>query len=522
MKRYAWLIFAAIICVFFMTSAAASEPAEAEALPFTLEASDAADADISALADEDETSYTKIPAGGSVTLTAESGISSLYVLFDRIYGKWTLSDGVTDIVCGTNEYLHEYIDVEHEFGYAPSSLTLTFRSRDCSLSELYAFGAGDVPPWVQIWEPPCEEADLILASTHIDDEQLFFAGVLPYYAGELGLDVQVVYFTSPFTYHERQHEQLNGLWTVGVRHYPVSGEFRDAYSENAKDAYEDQTGFGFTRDDMVLFQVRIIRRFRPHVVVGHDINGEYSHGQHIINCETLMDALDLAADETFDPESAAEYGVWDTPKTYIHLWEENPIVMDWDIPLESFGGKTAFQVTQDGFRCHKSQQWTWFRRWIYGKNNEITKASEIKTYSPCLYGLYRTTVGLDVSGGDMFENIPQSYAEIRAEEARREEESRAESERVESERIESERAESERLRLEEESRRAEESRLAALADSSASGSKDSDGTDKKGISPVTAGVVIAALSAAIVITIPQIRQNNGSKKRRNHGGSRRT
>ena len=374
------------------------------------------------LTDGSETTYTKIAADSSVVITSEQEISSLYIIFQRIFGSWTLSDGATQVVCGENDFLHEYVDVAGLFGYSPATLTLTFPGRDCSLSELHAFGEGRVPDWVQQWQPPCEEADLLLTSTHIDDEQLFFAGILPYYAGECGLAVQVVYFTDPFTYSERPHEQLNGLWTVGVRNYPVCGQFKDAYSETSKDAYAHQEKYGFSREDMVRFQAEMIRRFRPHVVVGHDINGEYSHGQHIINCETLMDALDLAADESYDPDSVLTYGTWDTPKAYIHLWEENPIVMDWDIPLETFGGKTAFQMSQEGFLCHQSQQWTWFRRWIFGSNKEITKASEIKTYSPCLYGLYRTTVGIDEAGGDMFENIPMSYAEIREEELRRQQE----------------------------------------------------------------------------------------------------
>ena len=385
------------------------------------------------LTDGDEKTYTKITDGGSVIISSEEGISSLYIIFDRLYGEWILSDGMTDVVCGQNFFLHEYVDVAELFGYLPMSLTMTFSGHDCWLSELHIFGSSEVPDWVQRWEPPCEKADLMLASTHIDDEQLFFAGVLPYYAGEKELAVQVVYFTDPFTYHDRPHEQLNGLWTVGVRNYPVSGEFVDTYSKTSEDAYAHQKKYGFEREDMVGFQVEMIRRFQPHVIVGHDIKGEYGHGQHIINCETLMEALELAADPSYDQDSIAKYGVWDTPKTYIHLWEENPIVMDWDTPLEAFGGKTAFQVSQEGFLCHNSQQWTWFRSWIFGNTGEITKATEIKKYSPCVYGLFRTNVGIDTIGSDMFENIPQSYAEIMAEEIRQQE-ALAEAEREKQER----------------------------------------------------------------------------------------
>ena len=431
MKRFTYVLFVVLIFYWGDIYVSASETPD-EVCELTDQATIEC-AGSAVLTDGDEATYTTIADGDSVTIKSDTEISSLYIIFDRIYGEWTLSDGAADVVCGKNNFLHEYIDVTGVFDSSPKTLTLTFSGRDCLLSELHIFGVGAVPAWVQQWRPPCEKADLMLTSTHIDDEQLFFAGILPYYAGECGLAVQVVYFTDPFTYHDRPHEQLNGLWTVGVRNYPVSGEFKDAYSENAKDAYAHQREVGFEQEDMVHFQVEMIRRFQPHVVVGHDINGEYGHGQHIINCETLMEALELAPDSSYDPESALEYGVWDTPKTYIHLWEENPIVMDWDRPLEAFDGKTAFQVSQEGFLCHQSQQWTWFNRWIFGKNGEITKASEIKTYSPCLYGLYRTNAGPDNMGGDMFENIPQSYAEIEAEEIQRQEEAVAEIERTSSE-----------------------------------------------------------------------------------------
>ena len=433
MKHFTYILFAALI--FWRTDinvSAAEIPDEACELTNQAMIECAGSA---VLTDGDETTYTTIADGDSVTIKSDTEISSLYIIFDRVYGEWTLSDGAVDVVCGNDDFLHEYIDAAEIFDSLPKTLTLTFSGHDCLLSELHIFGAGTVPEWVQQWRPPCERADLMLTSTHIDDEQLFFAGILPYYAGECGLAVQVVYFTDPFTYHDRPHEQLNGLWKVGVRNYPVSGEFKDAYSEAAEDAYAYQRGIGYEREDMVRFQVEMIRRFQPHVVVGHDINGEYGHGQHIINCETLMEALELAADVSYDPDSALEYDVWDTPKTYIHLWEENPIVMDWDKPLEAFDGQTAFQVSQEGFLCHKSQQWTWFNRWMFGKNGEITRASEIKTYSPCLYGLYRTNVGLDRMGGDMFENIPQSYAEIEAEAILRQEEAETAGESTPSEEV---------------------------------------------------------------------------------------
>ena len=120
----------------------------------------------------------------------------------------------------------------------------------------------------------------------------------------------------------------------------------------------------------------------------------------------LTEAITYSSDKEKYPESAMEYGVWEIDKLYLHLYNENQIVMDYDVPLENFGGKTAYEVSCEGFDCHKSQHWTWFYKWIYGsEENPITKASQIRSYSPCQYGLYYSAVGADTEGGDFFENV---------------------------------------------------------------------------------------------------------------------
>jgi hypothetical protein len=148
------------------------------------------------------------------------------------------------------------------------------------------------------------------------------------------------------------------------------------------------------------YQVELIRRFRPQVIVGHDFDGEYRHGAHILNAYTLREALELSGNAAIYPASSEKYGVWDAPKTYIHLYKENPIVMDWDVPLKHFNGLTAFEVSKAAYACHISQQRTWFTGWL---NQE--KAADILTYSPCLYGLFRSTVGQDSGIGDFYEHI---------------------------------------------------------------------------------------------------------------------
>lgn len=354
----------------------------------------------------DGSSYTRVAfaPGETITIQNEKEISAIYIVWHKLYGSWTLTADKNTQICGEKGFLHEFVSLD----VPAKEITLTLPQTETAICEIYLFSEGTLPDWVQRWDEPCERADLMLLSTHSDDEQLFFLGVLPYYAGELGLKVQVVYMTNHWDTDSRPHEQLNGLWTVGVRNYPIIGNFpddADTLSRSGEPVSETLSRALqiYGEDALIAFQTEMIRRFRPQVIVAHDLEGEYRHGAHMANTYSLQKALETSGDAAFEPDSAKKHGVWDVPKTYIHLWKDNQVTMNWDIPLSEFGGKTAYEVSKMGYACHASQQWTWFTKWIQGDG--ITKAADIVKYSPCQYGLYRTTVGGDKEKNDFMENI---------------------------------------------------------------------------------------------------------------------
>lgn len=371
------------------------------------------------LLDDEYTTYTTLSKGDILKIKSDKQIAGLYIVWNKIPGEWNLTINEKSFSAGKHGFLHEYLSIEELYASTSNEVSIVM-PKDISVCDIYVFSQGELPGWVQVWQPSCEKADIMLLSTHSDDEQLFFAGLLPYYAGEVGAAVQVVYLTNHWDTQNRPHEQINGLWTVGVKNYPVVGHFPDDVDTLKRDGetveqtlrrvlkgdYDSSGTWG--EDALIKFQVEMIRRFKPQVVVAHDVNGEYQHGAHIANTYTLQQALEPAADSTKYSESAVLYGTWNVPKVYIHLWKENKIIMDWDKPLENFGGKTAFEVSKEGYKCHRSQQWTWFTRWLTGtsdgQRDTITKASEIKTYSPCEFGLYRTLVGVDTKA-DLVDNI---------------------------------------------------------------------------------------------------------------------
>ena len=469
------------------------------------------------ISDGKRSTYSRTTQDAVVTVSRHGGIGALYIEFDRIPTVWTLTDPATgkSVSCGENAFLHEYVNVIALFCTTPEELVLSFE-QGTAIAEIYVFSAGEMPDWVQIWQPPCDEADLMLLSTHSDDEQLFFAGILPYYAIERQLSVQVVYSVQHFEVygeqnHQRPHEQLDGLWTVGIRNYPIISEFPDLYAESkdrntalaqAKSAFKGQ---GVSYDDFVRYITECIRRVKPLVVVSHDMNGEYGHGAHVLTVAALTEAIVCAAEADRYPESAAEYGTWSVEKTYLHLFPENPIVMDLDTPLESLGGKTPFEVTQDGFRCHKSQHWTWFYKWIYGTSTApIKKAADIQTYSPCLYGLYASSVGADTVGGDFFENVT-TYPERAAARAKAEAEAKAKAEAEARAKAEAEakaKAEAEaKAKAEAEAKAKAEAEAKAKAEAEAAAKAKAEADAARAAKQRRAALIAVGLTGAAIVAI---------------------
>lgn len=456
----------------------------------------------------------------TLTLEAPEPIGSLYILFDDFYGPYTITDNTTGntFTAGTNRYLHEYIDVAATLGDQVCSVTISFSNGGVILNELYVFSHGQVPDFVQRWQPPLEGGtDILLFAAHSDDDQLFFAGLFPLYAKELGYRVQVAYMTD----HRRDdwirsHEVLNGLWATGITNYPVFGTFSDFRMDTLDATYWMYEKKGVSKEDLLGFVVEQIRKFDPLVVLGHDFNGEYGHGMHMVYADLVAQAVEITADPQQFPLSAEAYGTWDVPKTYIHAYAENPIAVDYDSPLESFGGLTAFQVTQQlGFPCHKSQiVISDFRYWLYGRNQEITKASEIKDYPPHKFGLLRTTVGPDIEKDDFMENII-SYDEQARLELERLEQERLEAERLEQERLlEAERLEQERLEAErQEAQRIEQERLEA--ERQAQEALANAEARKQKLVLLLTGTAVCAISLGLLLLFsrPKKKRKNFSKKR---------
>ncbi len=259
--------------------------------------------------------------------------------------------------------------------------------RHFNLIELRIYGPGDPGPDVQRWQPCADKADLMLLVAHSDDEVLWFGGALPRYAGEEGKVCQVCMMVPSMPY--RRLELLDSLWHCGVRNYPAWSTFRDSFSATLARQYKQ-----WNKNHVYDVVTGWIRRFKPDILLTHDTQGEYGHGAHRVCADAAMHCVEFAAAEQKYPRSAKEYGTWDVPKCYLHLYPDNPVDMDWRRPLDAFGGKTGFDVAEEAFRCHVSQQKTDYHVEDWGP------------WDNSLFGLFRTLVGPDEAKDDFFEHIP--------------------------------------------------------------------------------------------------------------------
>ena len=94
-----------------------------------------------------------------------------------------------------------------------------YEGGSCRLTEWHVYDAANVPENIHLWEMAPDKCDIMLVAAHSDDELVMMGGIIPTYAAERGMRVQVVYCYVPE--RERHAEALNGLWFSGMRTLPV-------------------------------------------------------------------------------------------------------------------------------------------------------------------------------------------------------------------------------------------------------------------------------------------------------------
>ncbi len=392
--RGAGLILLCLLCLLAPLAALGEGEPEAEDLTrrvvFTLPDGQAGKE--ARLTDGKQAKAVTLGSGEGLTIEAPSGMGTLILRLNQFGAAFTLRQ-----VDGAGNILQEG-PVETESLILTLDLTEGCRRAEIlagkepvKVSEAYVFGPGALPDPVPHPTAPVEKADFLLVATHPDDEWVFLGGVYPTYGGERGLTGTVVYMTLPS--FGRAHEAMDGLWIGGMGTHPFFLGFPDI-GKNARDPQRSRV----PQADVTLALVRLYRQIRPLVVVTQDPkNGEYGHWQHKLSAKAALEAVELAADPAYDPDSAAQYGTWTVRKVYQHFAKGlGSLVLDVKTPLARYGGRTALQVARAAFKAHSSQQDTKYRP----GSSDATKGDITH------FGLTWSAVGAD-TGADLFEHIPE-------------------------------------------------------------------------------------------------------------------
>ena len=252
--------------------------------------------------------------------------------------------------------------------------------------QIALFGPGTLPDPYHSWLDTPDHLDYLVISTHPDDDLLFMGCVNPVYGASRGYLGTVAFVTAQKRI--RVNEAENGVWASGCRYRPIFLGLPDLLN------VDEESRRYFNEDVVAQTLVRLYREKKPLVVFTHDLNGEYGNWQHMVVAAAAAKAYKLAADPEYDPASAESYGTWQVQKLYIHMYGEDPLIVEMDTPLDVFQGKTAFQVAQAAYLKHFTQ---------LGRNHKVEGSNDALACNR--FGMIAGQVS---AGEDAFDNIPES------------------------------------------------------------------------------------------------------------------
>ncbi|MBQ9252721.1 MAG: phosphodiester glycosidase family protein [Clostridia bacterium] len=337
------------------------------------------------LTDRKFTTYSesKSVKNPTLTITSKEPIYGLYLCFRSMPEEYEIQVKQGDAW----EKVQDGSDYVHAF-YALEGVTdvrvyaLGEKKQTMGFNEVYTFGAGRIPDWVQRWNPTPEQSDVLFLVAHPEEELLYYGGAIPYYAAEQGRTVAVALMSYANT--SRRSEFLNGLWSMGYRDYPIMEGFKTAKVSGIKAAYKTiSTKNG--EETLISWIKGVFEATRPQVVVGPDEQGEGKNGQRMMLADACVKAFN-------DAEKS-----WTPQKLYLHLYGavEDQIVFDWNQPLEQLGGRTGMGLAYYAYLFHKTQD----------DQKQSVYDQGIK-YANNTFGLAASLVGKDKDRQDFLENIP--------------------------------------------------------------------------------------------------------------------
>ena len=259
------------------------------------------------------------------------------------------------------------------------------------------------------WLPPTNKIAVLAVWAHQDDEAIFGGGSLPYYSAVLKLPTMLLCMTGG-SEPERDNELRCAAWTYGLRYEPLFGHFMDVHSNLITNSpygtntinitWDYWAGVGFLgngtnveagKTRAINFVAEQIRRYRPDVIITHDLNGETGHDNHKAAAYAVTRAFFVAADPDATATNLVGLPPWRAQKLYVHLYPTNRLFHEfWEIPYPALTNRTPHQAANIGLTCHVSQGPS---RWIGA--SVYPPGGMYNLWPAEWWGLYASRVGLD-------------------------------------------------------------------------------------------------------------------------------
>ncbi|MCR5073441.1 MAG: phosphodiester glycosidase family protein [Clostridiales bacterium] len=234
-------------------------------------------------------------------------------------------------------------------------------------------------------EEPPESCDLMVFISHPGDEVTFFSGLLATYAGEYGYSTRVIYLTCGS--EELRTRSTEALKMLGVTLAPEYLDFPAAYFDTYSHALNS-----IKNNTLPGLFVELIRKYKPTIVVTHEIDGEYGHGMHTLCAKKVVEAVGQSGNVKRLVKSAKKYGAHTVSRLWLHgLNAEGALTIDRCVPLAFAEGKTALELDNELYAG-------------YAEGQKYTVNIDNNVYTQPYYVLYGTEVeklsslfdGLDV------------------------------------------------------------------------------------------------------------------------------
>jgi LmbE family N-acetylglucosaminyl deacetylase len=119
------------------------------------------------------------------------------------------------------------------------------------------------------------------------------------------------------------------------------------------------------REQLVERAVEVIRRVRPHVMVGFGPEGVSRHPDHKVMCEVALAAFDRAADPGWYPGGGLDGGIPFAPLKLYQFELPQEVLAGWGVPLAGVPRAkltTVIDTSQEvetkirAFQCHRTQR----------------------------------------------------------------------------------------------------------------------------------------------------------------------